>query len=28
VTIGGDFPKETSDGIENGFKDLVFLSVL
>jgi len=28
VTIGGFFPKETSDEIENGFKDLVVWSAI
>lgn len=28
VTIGGVFPKETSAGIENEFKDLAVLVVL
>jgi hypothetical protein len=28
VTIGGCFPKETSDEIENEFKDLADMSVI
>jgi hypothetical protein len=28
VTVGGLFPKETSEAIENEFKDLVVLSVI
>jgi hypothetical protein len=28
VTIGGLFPKETSDEIENEFKDLAVMSVI